>query len=666
MSLPSLLAGLPWIIALCAAWLAGGLALVRGALRLRGGVEVATLALPAGLLAHVLLVNALGHVLPLPWVLVATPLGLLAAWAACRGRCAPLVWELTPRARFMLGALGLALALGTYWLGAREVFPDDGCHGSLAGLFAAGHFPPRFPCNPALPVAYHYGGDLLTAALLLVPELGTWAAIDATRALVVTSVLLLAFLAGWRPKRSLRAGLLAVLLLVTVGQATWLMGPLLQAGPATWLRAQPGLLPLVDGLTRLQATPFGLHAPGNMPAFAHAQRSLAWPFGPFVVLLLLGLLEAPLARRRRSLALALVAGSASLLQSGVLPLAFATLGVQALLGAWRLPRVGARVRHVWGALALALVLAAVQGGPLRDGLLARLDGVSSPMTRLTYAPLQLPSCRGQAVTSSCAVLSLLNLGLAPWLLPWLAWSAWRARQDARLGLLAGALAGGAIPFLFRYEWQDYDVVRLLSYSLGTLGVRAAAPLDEALRAAGPRRWAAAAALPLLGFSGLAFLLGQAGVGHASDAFRARLTPALFGVGSLDEELRPLAARLPASALVFDPSGCPAWLAARPALVLGRYSASVDDVSRYEPPPPSFARLRVAPGADGLRAAGFTHAYFDGAWWFGLTPAARAAFEAGEFELLGLAGDARDFRALLRVCAAHDGCRLAPSAWSDAP
>jgi hypothetical protein len=350
-----------------------------------------------------------------------------------------------------------------------------------------------------------------------------------------------------------------------------------------------------------------------------------------------------------------------------LPLAFTTLGVQTLLEAWREPRGGAPLRHLWGALALALLLAAVQGGPLTDGLRASLDGISNPMTRLSFAPLQLPSCRGQAVTPSCVVSSLLNLGLAPWLLPWLAWSAWRARQNARLGLLAGALAGGAMPFLFRYEWQDYDVVRLLTYSLWTLGVLAGAPLDDALRERGARRWAAACALPLLGFSGLAFLLAQAGVGHASDAFRARLTPALFGLGPLDDELRPLTARLPASALVFDPRGCPAWLAARPALVLGRYSASVDDVTRYEPPPPAFARLRVAPGARDLLAAGFTHAYFDAAWWFGLTPAARAAFAGGEFELLGLAGDARDFRALLGVCAAHEGCRLVPPpAWSDAP
>lgn len=649
------------------AWTCGGLLLVRRGLCLRGGVEVAALALPVGLLAHILFVNALARLLPVRFVLAAVPLGLALAWAFARRGCAPLEWELSSRARRALLALALLAGVATYALGAREVFPDDGCHASLGGLVAGGEFPLRFPCNPELRLAYHYGVDLLVAAFLIAPGASPWLAIDLVRALVVVAVLALAFLAGWRARRTVLCGLLAAGLLATIGQATWLAGPLAQGGPSAWLSARAA--PLADTLARVSATPYGLYSPGSAPAFVHAHRSLAWTFGPFVALLLLALMDARLERRRRALALALAAGAASVVQSGALPLAFGALGAWALLAHVRpfaAERDEARTR--WLTLVLALALAAVQGGPLTDGLLARLDGVVDPMSRLTFAPLQLPSCRGQAPGVSCLVLSVLALGLGPWLWPVAAARAWREASAARLALLVGCALSGLLPLAFRYERQDTDLVRLSTYALWTLGALSAPSLDAALRSPGLRRWAGFAALPLLGLSGAVFLLMHAGLSPASAVYRAHLTgPRLFGLGPLDDELRPLSPRLPASALMFDPRGCMAWVAARPAAVFGRYSFSVDNLARYEPAPPEVARLRVAPTAEGLRAAGFTHAYVDAAWWRRLRPEARAAFLGGPFELLGWAGAGRDFRALLRVCASREGCRFdAPAALAAPP
>src|SRR4249920_1764965 len=111
--MPWYIASFPWLVILLAAWLVTGLGVARGLLRLRDGLEVAALALPVGLLSHVLVANALGRVMFLPFALFwLVPVALLLGglWLARAGPAAPLQWETGRRTRVAL--LGLAVALG--------------------------------------------------------------------------------------------------------------------------------------------------------------------------------------------------------------------------------------------------------------------------------------------------------------------------------------------------------------------------------------------------------------------------------------------------------------------------------------------------------------------------------------------------------------------------
>lgn len=312
-------------------WLAGGLALARCALGLRRGLEVAALSLPLGVLAQVLASNALGYLMPLPLaILLALVLQLGGALVALRRLAPPaLEWEVGRRTRLALLALASLLGLGVWQLGSLEVFGDDGGHASMAHLLAAGEFPLRFQCNPALRASYSYGGDLLAAGVMVVAGAAPWEALDLARAASVTSALLLAFLAGFRPRRSLGAGLLAAFLLVTVGPMVWAFLPFARGGLAEWATAEPGLAPMVGSMARLIEDPwkYGMVTPGFITTtYAHAQRALAWGFAPFQALLFLALLECDAPRRRKTVALGLALGATPLMQAGILVLLLSGFG----------------------------------------------------------------------------------------------------------------------------------------------------------------------------------------------------------------------------------------------------------------------------------------------------------------------------------------------------
>lgn len=663
------MAALAGPLLLCAAWLLGGQALARRGLGSRGRLEGACLALALGLLAHVLLVNALARVLPFDWSVRAVAgvllAGGLASWwregraPAPAGALEP---EAGPAAYAALGLLLVACGLGSLLLGQLEILPDDGAHASMAQLMVAGQFPPRFACDPALRLAYHYGGDLLVASFTLAGGLSAWTAIDVARAVALLATLQLAFLAGWRVRRSLGAGLLSVLLLVTAGQMTWVTWPLVSGPLASWARSRPELAPSIADLARYaEATPYGLMAPSATPPYVQAQRSLAWGFGPFQLLLLLALLDSAATRRARTIGLGLALGATGLMQSGALLLAWPAV---AAAGAWQWWRREAPADsdanggfHVLSALALGLVLTVVQGGPVTDALLDRAAGHATPATHFSFAPLQLPSCRGEPFSAACAVLSVLNVGLAPFLLPWVAWRAWRARQAGRLALCAGCAVGCAFPLLVSYPYDDYTVLRTLGFSIWTLGALLGPLLAEGLARPGARRALAAAALLLLSLSGCGFLAGWArSVGYKGKSdLRLWKTPLRFGVGPHDEELSPLAARLPADARIFDPGGCYGGLSSRPAIVFGRYAQSAAQRVRVPGPSAAFVAVLAEPTAKVLRERGYTHAYVDGAWLRSLPPERCRRLLDGGNELMGEAGQGDDLRLLLRVCAAGESC-----------
>jgi hypothetical protein len=658
--MPWYVASFPWLVFLIAAWLVTGAALARGLLRLRDGIEVASLALPLGLVTHLAVANALGRAVFLPFALWSTAwLGLLAGvwWLARYSRGAPLAWDLPVPTRAGLLTLAAALALGVLALNASEHFVDDGGHASMTHLLAAGQFPLRFQCNPGLRASYAYGGDLLAAQSMVVAGLRPFEAVDWVKSLVTAGAAALAFLAGYRPRRLVGSGLLAVALLFTVGPMVWIYLPLAGSGIGGLAVERLGLASLVDAMQRFTASPwsYGVATPGFITTqFGHAQRAMAWGFAPFQILLFLALLEAPLTRARRTLALGLCLATTALLQ----PAALLLIGPGFVAyAAWmrlaRGPYHQPVDAHVIATLALAAALALLQGGPITDSLHDRLEGVFNPTTSFRFDPLQLPSCRGRAVDATCGLLSVANLGLAPFLLPWLARSLWREGPRRRLVLALGCAAAYAFPCFFRYGYDDWNLQRSLTYATWTTGVLLAPLLHARLAAGGARRVGALVLLFVLGWGGLV----QLGVVLGNEGVADRLTLEAWRLGPLDAKLAHLAPHLPLEALIFDPEACLIGTATRPGILFGRYGCSSHDRLNFASFTPAFAQLVADPRPELLRSAGYTHVYLDARWLRGLAPEARARLLGGPYEQLGLAGEGDDFRALLRVCAETERCSL---------
>src|SRR6185436_10156823 len=107
----------------------------------------------------------------------------------------------------------------------------------------------------------------------------------------------------------------------------------------------------------------------------------------------------------------------------------------------------------------------------------------------------------------------------------------------------------------------------------------------------------------------------------------------------------------------DARGCTNGTSCRPAILFGRYGSSSRDRLDYSKATPEFQRIKSDPRPEWLRAAGYTHVYLDSSWWGQLTPESRARVRGGAFAVLGSAGVAGDFRALLRVCDGVEPCAL---------
>ena len=97
------------------------------------------------------------------WVIVLAA-GVGLAW---RGRP-----HLVVRPRTLMGFVVAALALFWTALASRQLLgiPDDAIHTALPATIRAGMFPPELAWNPGVPLAYHFGADLLIG--LLTPPFG--------------------------------------------------------------------------------------------------------------------------------------------------------------------------------------------------------------------------------------------------------------------------------------------------------------------------------------------------------------------------------------------------------------------------------------------------------------------------------------------------------------
>lgn len=102
--------------------------------------------------------------------------GGLIGWVIVLAAGAGLAWRGRSRVpvppRTLAGFIAAALAIFWTALASRQLLgiPDDAIHTALPATIRAGAFPPELAWNPGVPLAYHFGADLLIG--LLTPPVG--------------------------------------------------------------------------------------------------------------------------------------------------------------------------------------------------------------------------------------------------------------------------------------------------------------------------------------------------------------------------------------------------------------------------------------------------------------------------------------------------------------
>src|SRR5579859_5750113 len=271
-------ASLPLLLLTLGAWYLSGLAIVRNVLRINSGLTVFVLSLPVGMMLNLVLVNAVAHLIFFPissWIIV---IGTIpASLFFLRHPQPPLNWEISIRQRLVLLAALLLLVLGIFYINAREIWGDDPGHASMINLMASGEFPLLFQCNPQIRASYGYGGDLLAAVTQVMGGINSWDAEDVVKAATVASVVMLAFLIGWRHKQKVGAGVLSVFLIFTAAGMLWLYEPLSVAGGRYLAEQSPSLAPLAQEIDVLTSDPdhYTIDTPGFITAsYGYSERSL--------------------------------------------------------------------------------------------------------------------------------------------------------------------------------------------------------------------------------------------------------------------------------------------------------------------------------------------------------------------------------------------------------
>lgn len=323
----------------------------------------------------------------------------------------------------LLFALVFDTALEGYW------WDEFSGHFGLTAVMAHGVFPPEFPLFPGEPMKYHYGCDVLSAAVRATTGASSGLAIDVVAIVSFGLLLLLArdlggLLAGAR-------GAILAPLLVPLGSGTlqFLLFPDLGS-----IELRASWLPPVFG--------HSMPPPVISNFFQHPQ-GLGMVFSLAVLLLLFG---GPRTRPRTVLATAFlgVASLGHIVFFGVMGLA---LGAQTVLQAR--PRMVAAVLDLAG-LAGALVLARALGGFLQTTTL-RTESMIRIGSHFQGTPLEI------------GAQHLVMFGLPLLLLPWIVGRAWSRKDGLRLALLVGVLVGFAVPAVLRYE-RSWDMVKF--YGVG--------------------------------------------------------------------------------------------------------------------------------------------------------------------------------------------------------
>ena len=183
-----------------------------------------------GINGYVFFVNLVSYLIPVRltfWlVLLAMFAASLAMYARLRnrGESSPATSDLSSRQLRALFAAAVIVSLLSGIVALRTLMPDDlfPGHLPLVSTISQGNFPVMDPSEPDYPMAYHYGPDLLAAALQNVAGIPGWLGYDIQTILFSGTTLLAAFVLAFHLTASFRTSFIAALLLLYGGGLTWL------------------------------------------------------------------------------------------------------------------------------------------------------------------------------------------------------------------------------------------------------------------------------------------------------------------------------------------------------------------------------------------------------------------------------------------------------------
>ena len=426
--------------------------------------------------------------------------GALVGWVVVLAGGAGLAWrgkcQLRVPAKTLAGFVAAAIAL--FWIGlaCRQLLgmPDDAIHTALPARIRAGAYPPELAWNPGIPLAYHFGADLLIG--LLTPPVGP--------DLAFVTELIGAYL--W-------TGLALIVVTLLRNRGSWLgaivLAPLLlTAGAWTLIWFTPAdvlRLPVPTGLPAagVRASMGSIYWPSVEPYWtwpSEASPPNIWkpPFllGYGLAVVVLERLTTGGERKILSRAgLALLVGFLGMVEETV---ALTVLGLWVLLESvdlWSDKRVASLPRDRIIRAAVGPVLAAILlalGGGLITGIL-----IGAPRSGLALGWRIEPSAHELLGTLSDLPgnVGQLSLGAVPIVLVALL-IGWRHRLVAALAVGCGVFAIVAVTL--QHPAHPPDVVRLDGHARNFALLALLVALSVKLNVLSPRwRYAAAGALVAL-------------------------------------------------------------------------------------------------------------------------------------------------------------------------
>ena len=430
---------------------------------------------------------------------------------------------------------------------------DAGFHWPLISTISHGNFPVRLPQSPDFYVQYHYGFDLVAAAVGRLADLSPWTASALTTSVVVALAALLASALGHHAWGSLRLALLMPLFLFFSGGLLYLdVFRDLASSEDLWGYGQQ----IVDRIFSQQ--PFGRgYFHGSMvdtyAVVLHA-RTQAFGMPLFLLFLFLAYRQSREPHLGTALFLGATLGALALAQVTTFAIAAASFALYRgglLILRWRREGVKTvRRQALLDSLILAVagLLAVVQGGVITDALLHSGGGdVSGSITSLSLRrEIGFVSAGGFVPIGGGGWWQtvLKEFGLPLLLFPAYVVVAVRRPHPVTSLLVIVSTLSFLTPLFMEYPTSDGELRRLFGLSQVSNGLLLAITLNHLLSWAGSRPFAlvgACALVALVAFSPLMFNLRA--FPSSPRAYDPSFPPAEYAVAEAARDLVPERARV---------------------------------------------------------------------------------------------------------------------------